>query len=254
MARLGLGVGLTRRGGGGGASYFWDAFPQVQRLHDAQNADSLTNAVGAAVTSWVDASPNSLAAYTQTGGTGVTVAASGGLKYVQGSSTTGHLDAASNTNLRGSELWLILKTSSDTSDFAAGLSGERIEFRSGAGVVRIYFGATLYGATFQESNTGVLPIETETWHTVRIIFAETKFEIWINQSLHRTITSAFSGTPSDAFSLSRLLANAGGVASDAALALVAVVPAVGETGALTTTQISSIWTHINAQRDTLSGA
>ena len=90
MARLGLGVGITRRGGGGGAAGFdWTigGAASLARLH---LADDLSGADGAAVTSWPDTSGNGLSAYANaTGSLRPTLGTKGGRRFVTSGPSAG---------------------------------------------------------------------------------------------------------------------------------------------------------------------
>jgi hypothetical protein len=262
---LSLGVGLTRRGGGGGggaASYFWDDYA-VARLHDADVSASLGDAVGAAVTSWADIGPNGLAAYAQTSGTGVKVFSSGGVKHVKGDNVSGYLAAASNTNLRGADMWMLIRSPSGTDFFGSNDIGMQIRYYGGPQYVGVVFGATRYGQSdiLSGSSPAITP---STWYAVRLTLTETDgAQFWFNGVLRGSRTGDFSASPSAAQNLPYLLTSdpAGGVTySNAAIALIAVLPewevaidGVSKAGTPSKDE-APIWAYLEAKRALMHAA
>jgi hypothetical protein len=247
---------MARGGGGGGADYLWDSFPSPKRVHDAQSISSLSQTNGQQVVHWVDVGGLSLAAYSQTGGsgTGVTVATTNGLKYIQGGGTGGgYLEASANTDLRGSEVWVLFKMGAGDNRLASNQDGGNIWIRAKHGDLRISFGQTLYGVGGRNIPMSYDLTESQ-WYVVRIVFSENNgMEIWLDEIFTAGENGSFSSSPTATFKIPRLLADAAGSVSDAGVAFIGVFPATGETVALTAAQVASAWANLGALRDTFNG-
>ena len=247
-------VGAMR--GGILAPYFWDSFPSPKRVHDAQSISSLSQANGQQVANWVDVGGLSLAAYSQTGGggTGVTVATTNGLKYVQGGGAGGgYLEASANTDLRGAEVWVLFKMGMGDNRIASNQDGGNIWIRSAHGDLRIIFGQVLYGIIGKNIESAY-NLTADQWYVVRLVFSESDgLRLWLDEILATEIGGNFSTSPTATFKIPRLLADAAGNTGDAGVAFIGVFPAPGETAALTAAQVASAWANLGALRDTFNG-
>jgi hypothetical protein len=237
-----------------GNQYFWNEYPSI-RIHDANNLDSLSQTDGQQVGDWLDISGNNFAAYRQNGGTetGVTVATSNGLKYVQGGGAGGgYLEASADTDLRGREAWVLFQAPSSGRLLS---NQENLDFwiRGSHGDIRIVFGKTLYGVTSMMSPYGTT-VSANQWYVMRLVFSENNgAELWTDEDLDASRGGGFSSSPTETFKISRLFSDASGNTTVAGAAFIGIFPTTGSAGALTATQVTAAWNELGARRDILNG-
>ena len=250
MARLGLGVGLTRRGGGGGgaAASFWTPYlSNLARLHDANEDASLSTATGSAVTSWLDMKQG-LAPYVTQAGGGITVEAVGSQRYVNSSGLAGMV-AASNTNLRGTDTFILLRIPETAARSVASSPttspNARVDVNSANQAMLLASPAPYGSVSILFLRGGNLT--PGTWHVFRMTLTETSgAKLYVNGSSVQEITGTYGGT--DPFNVSGLFTRNGGSPVDAAFAVIAVFE-----GVLGVDLASSLTASLIARRDILRG-
>jgi hypothetical protein len=251
--RQGLGLGVRRRGGVAG---FWDAYPK-SRLHDANYSASLAAADGAAVGNWNDISGNSLAAYAQVGTT-VLAGTIAGERYIlnQGAGT-GYMQAASNTDLRDTEGYMLIRTPSTPGpSFASSLSAtnaSRVDYTN-ARTIQIRSGQRPYGAV---SDTLLITSATytfETWILVRYALTNTAGALLqVDGGTAHTVSGNFvtsqDGSPATDFDLPYLFSLHGTSTILAGAAVLYIAPA----GSLSAGNHTTLAAALSARRNTLNG-
>ena len=244
---LGLGVGLTRRGGGGAASFWTPYLSSLARLHDANESASLSTATGSAVTSWLDMKQG-LAPYVTQAGGGITVGAVGSQRYVNSSGLAGMV-AASNTNLRGTDTFILLRIPA-----TAGLSvassattspNARVDVNT-LNEAQLLASPAPYSAPTANFLKGG-SLTPGTWHVFRVTLTETSgAKLYVNGSLVNEVFGTYGG--SDPFDVSGLFTRQRSSPVDAAFAVIAVFE-----GVLGTDLASSLSASLIARRDILRG-
>jgi hypothetical protein len=189
-----------------------------------------------------------LAPYVTQAGGGITVGAVGGQRYVNSSGLAGMV-AASNTNLRGTDTFILLRIPA-----TAGLSvasspttspNARIDVNT-ANQAQLLAAPIPYSAPNNNFLKGG-SLTTGTWHVFRLTLTETSgAKLYVNGSLVDEVTGAYGGT--DPFNVSGLFTRNGGDPVDAAFAVIAVVE-----GVLGTDLASSLTASLIARRDILRG-
>jgi hypothetical protein len=241
----------------GGVAGFWDAYPK-SRLHDANYSASLGAADGAAVGNFNDISGNSLAPYAQVGTTVLAGTTGGGERYIlnQGAGT-GYMQAASNTDLRDTEGYMLIKTPLEPGpSFASSLSStnaSRVDYTN-ARTVQILSRQRPYGAGSDVIIATTATYTSETWILVRYALTNTAGALLqVDGGTAHTVSGNFvtsvDGSPATNFDLPYLFSLHGTSTILAGAAVLYIAPA----GSLSAGNHTTLAAALSARRNTLNG-